>query len=45
VGGREVDSLDGLFGALDAAPSEQPLSLRIVRGVEERDVQVAWEAR
>jgi S1-C subfamily serine protease len=45
VGGREIDSLDGLFGALDAAPSEQPLSLRIVRGVEERDVQVAWEAR
>jgi serine protease Do len=43
LGEREIDSLDALFGALDAAPSE--LSLRIVRGVEERDVQVALEAR
>jgi serine protease Do len=41
LGGRELDSLDGLFGALDAAPSEQPLALRIVRGVEEREVQVS----
>jgi S1-C subfamily serine protease len=45
LGDREVDSLDSLFGALDAAPSEQPLSLRIVRGVEEREVQVPPEAR
>lgn len=43
LGDRELDSLDALFAALDAAPAE--LSLRIVRGVEERDVQVALEAR
>jgi serine protease Do len=44
LGGREIDSLDALFGALDAA-AEQPLALRIVRGEQERDVQVALEAR
>jgi S1-C subfamily serine protease len=42
--GREVDSLDALFGALDAAPLAQPLSLGIVRGAEQRDVQVSLEA-
>ena len=45
LGDRELDSLDALFGALDAAPAEQPLSLRIVRGEQEREVQVALEAR
>jgi S1-C subfamily serine protease len=44
LGGREIDSLDALFGALDAAAG-QPLALRIVRGEQERDVQVALEAR
>ena len=45
LGDREIDSLDALFGALDAARAEQPLSLRIVRGEQEREVQVALEAR
>jgi len=41
--GRVVDSLDALFGALDAVPLAQPVPLGIVRGVEERDVQVSLE--
>jgi serine protease Do len=40
MAGREVDSLDALFAALDAAPLEQPVPLRILRGVQEREVEV-----
>jgi serine protease Do len=43
--GRDIDSLDALFGALDSAPLKEPLSLRIVRGVAEREVQVSLEPR
>ncbi len=40
MAGRPVDSLDALFGALDAAPLERPVPLRIVRGAQEREVEV-----
>ena len=40
MAGREVDSLDALFAALDAAPLEQPVPLRILRGEQERQVDV-----
>ena len=40
MAGREVDSLDALFAALDAAPLQQPVPLRILRGEQERQVDV-----
>jgi len=40
VGGRELGGLDDLFDALE--PGAGPLSLRVVRGTEERDVEVAF---
>jgi S1-C subfamily serine protease len=44
LGDHSVDSLDALFGALDAAVADEPLALRIVRGVEERELQVSLES-
>jgi len=44
IGGREVDSLDALFAALDAAPLEQPVALRVLRGEREREVEVVLGA-
>jgi serine protease Do len=41
---REVDSIDALFAALDGTPLGQPAQLRIVRGVEERELQVVLGA-
>ena len=40
---REVASLDQLLGALDAAALGQPLALGIVRGAEERELEIALE--
>jgi serine protease Do len=45
LNGRDVDSLDALFGALDAAPLDQPVALAVVRGVEPRELTVSLEAR
>jgi S1-C subfamily serine protease len=45
LNGREVDSLDTLFAALDAAPIDEPVGLSVVRGVEQRDLTVSLEAR
>jgi len=45
LGGRDVDSLDALFAALDAAPLEQPAALQVLRGAEERDLSVELEPR
>ncbi|HWX74474.1 MAG TPA: S1C family serine protease [Solirubrobacteraceae bacterium] len=45
LGERTVDSLDALFGALDAAAADQPVSLHVVRGVEERELHASLEAR
>jgi S1-C subfamily serine protease len=39
----EIASLDALFGALDAAPLEQPIPVRVVRGEEERELDVTLE--
>jgi serine protease Do len=43
AGGRPLDGVDDLFDALDA--SGDTLTLGVVRGTEERDVQVALGAR
>ena len=40
AGGRELDRVDALYEALDAARESQTLELTIVRGVEERTVTV-----
>jgi S1-C subfamily serine protease len=40
MAGEQVGSLDELFAALDAAPLQQPLALQIVRGDQEREVEV-----
>jgi S1-C subfamily serine protease len=45
LGGREVDSLDTLFAALDAAPLDQPAALQVLRGAEERELSVELEQR
>ncbi len=43
--GRSVDSVDALFGALDAAPLGKPFEVSIVRGASERDVEVSLESQ
>ena len=45
LGERAVDSLDALFGALDAAAVDEPVPVRIVRGVDERELQATLESR
>jgi serine protease Do len=40
MGGRQVGTLDELFAALDAAPLQEPVALQIVRGEQEREVEV-----
>jgi S1-C subfamily serine protease len=45
LNGREVDSLDTLFAALDATPVDEPVALSVVRGVEQRDLAVSLETR
>jgi S1-C subfamily serine protease len=42
VGGRETERMDALYEALDAARSDDPLELRILRGTEERTVEVTF---
>ena len=42
VGGREVERLDSLYEALDAARTDGGLELGIVRGTEERTVEVSF---
>jgi serine protease Do len=41
AGGRDLDRMDALYEALDAAGAEGRLELKIVRGAEERTVTVA----
>lgn len=43
AGGREIDRVDALYDALDAASVEGRLALTIVRGVEERELEVTFE--
>jgi serine protease Do len=45
LAGRDVDSLDALFAALDTAPLDQPAALQVVRGSEERELEVELEQR
>ena len=45
LAGRDVDSLDALFAALDTAPLDQPAALHVVRGSEERELEVELEQR
>lgn len=40
LSGHDVDSIDALFAALDETPLGAPAQLRIVRGVEERELEV-----
>jgi S1-C subfamily serine protease len=42
VAGREIDRVDVLYEALDRVPPGGSLALRIVRGTEERDVEVSF---
>jgi serine protease Do len=41
AGGEEIDRVDPLYEALDAARASGTLALKIVRGADERDVTVA----
>jgi serine protease Do len=45
VDGAPVDSLDSLFSALEAAPLGRAFAVGIVRGVQEREVEVTLEDR
>jgi serine protease Do len=43
--GQELDGIDGLYAALDTVPAVGgELTLTVVRGTEERDVKVVFEA-
>jgi len=44
AGGSDLDSVDGLYAALDAVPpGGGPLALTVVRGSDEREVAVSFE--
>jgi serine protease Do len=42
VGGKEIERMDALYEALDAARAEGRIELKIVRGTEERTVEVTF---
>lgn len=42
--GRPLDSVDALYDALEGLAADQPLELTVVRGTEERELSVAFEA-
>lgn len=39
LGGRQVDSLDALFSALDGSSLSEPVALEVVRGEQERSLE------
>ena len=41
--GRPLDSVDVLYDALDEARPDRPLGLTIVRGIEERELSIAFD--
>lgn len=43
AGGRALDGVDALYAALDALEEGDALTLGVVRGTEEREVQVAFK--
>jgi serine protease Do len=45
MGGEQVSSLDELFAALDTSPLQQPVALQIVRGEQERELEVVLGGR
>ena len=46
AGGSELAGIDGLYTALDAVPQAGgTLPLTLVRGTEEREVEVSFEGR
>jgi serine protease Do len=40
AGGAPLDGIDALYAALDGAPADAPLTLRVVRGAEELELAV-----
>jgi serine protease Do len=40
--GRDLDRLETLYEVLDAAQTDTPLEVKLVRGTEERAVSVSW---
>jgi serine protease Do len=42
AGGRDVDGVDALYSALDSLANGAPLPLTIVRGTEERELEVSF---
>jgi len=40
--GRELDGIDGLYAALDSLSGDGSLTLTVVRGTEDREVQVSF---
>ena len=42
AGGRDVDSVDALYAALDSLPESRRLPLIVVRGTEERELEVPF---
>jgi serine protease Do len=43
AGGREVDGVDALYAALDSLADGGKLPLTVVRGTEERELEVSFE--
>ena len=44
VGNRPLEGIDAIYEALDASKPGEPLELTVVRGTDERDVTVVFEA-
>jgi serine protease Do len=42
AGGRDVDSVDALYSALDSLGDERKLPLTVVRGTDERELEVSF---
>jgi S1-C subfamily serine protease len=42
AGGRDIDSIDALYAVLDALPDSKRLPLIVVRGTEERELEVPF---
>jgi serine protease Do len=45
VDGNATSSVDTLFNAVDAVPLDRPFPVSLVRGEQERDIEVSLEAR
>jgi S1-C subfamily serine protease len=45
AGGQQVDGVDALYAALDSLANGATLPLTVVRGTEERELQVSFEGK